>query len=217
MSNPTHYDIAIIGAGAAGLSAGFFLSEQARILVLEREPQPAYHSSGRSAAMYIEGYESPIVAELTRQGRNFFHTPPAGFCEHSLLSPSAGLTVAGHGEEAKLDKYLATWSPLCPELTLLNAEQTLEILPVLRPEWLTQSAYDPSWQNIDVHELLSGYQRGIKANQASIPNLLATHCHKYTEGTNAKPTMVHTVRASKPSLGKATAMATTKVAATTYP
>ena len=58
-------DVLIIGGGAAGLSAGYFIAEHAAVVVLEREDHTAYHSSGRSAAMYIEGYENPVVAELT--------------------------------------------------------------------------------------------------------------------------------------------------------
>ena len=42
-------DVVVIGAGVAGLGAGYFLSEQAKVIVLEQEDQPGYHSSGRSS------------------------------------------------------------------------------------------------------------------------------------------------------------------------
>ena len=67
-------DVVVIGAGVAGLGAGYFLSEQAKVVVLEQEDQPGYHSSGRSAALYIEGYENPVVAGLTAQSGDFFRT-----------------------------------------------------------------------------------------------------------------------------------------------
>ena len=43
-------DIVIIGGGIAGASAGFVLAPQRRVVLLERESQPGYHSTGRSAA-----------------------------------------------------------------------------------------------------------------------------------------------------------------------
>jgi len=162
MSQGADYDIAIIGAGAAGLSVAYFLSEDARVVVLEAESQPAYHSSGRSAAMYIEGYENQVVRRLTQRGKGFFFTPPAGFGDTPLVTQAGGLTVAGPAEEPKLEKYLNTWQAHCPELERISIAQARDIIPILRTEWLSAAAYDPSWHNIDVHALLQGYQRGIR-------------------------------------------------------
>ncbi len=168
--NPTHYDIAIIGAGVAGLSVGYFLAPHARVIVLEREAQPAYHSSGRSAAMYIEGYENPTVQSLTLAGKGFFFTPPENFSEYPLVTPCGGLTVAGPGEAPLLDTYLKRWQQTCPELQEISPSQARDIVPILRPEWLSAATYDPTWHNIDVHELLSGYQRGIRRHGGAIRN-----------------------------------------------
>ncbi|HEX5285735.1 MAG TPA: FAD-dependent oxidoreductase, partial [Polaromonas sp.] len=46
-----HYDIIIFGAGIAGASLAWRLAGQRSVLLLEREAQPGYHSTGRSAAM----------------------------------------------------------------------------------------------------------------------------------------------------------------------
>src|SRR5690349_1772102 len=43
-------DFLIVGAGIAGASIGHFLAPHGRTVVLEREGQPGYHSTGRSAA-----------------------------------------------------------------------------------------------------------------------------------------------------------------------
>ena len=43
-------DFIIIGGGIAGASTGYWLSPHGRVVVLERESHPAYHSTGRSAA-----------------------------------------------------------------------------------------------------------------------------------------------------------------------
>ena len=51
MSVGAPFDAVIIGGGIAGTSVGYFMSDHARVLVIEREPQPGYHSTGRSAAL----------------------------------------------------------------------------------------------------------------------------------------------------------------------
>ena len=44
-------DFLIIGAGIAGASAAYHLvKKNKKVIILEREGQPGYHSTGRSAA-----------------------------------------------------------------------------------------------------------------------------------------------------------------------
>ena len=47
-------DFLVIGAGMAGASAAAHLAELGRVILLERESQPGYHSTGRSAALFSE-------------------------------------------------------------------------------------------------------------------------------------------------------------------
>ena len=163
-TDATHYDIAVIGAGVAGLSAAYFLSNDANVVVLERETQPAYHSSGRSAAMFIEGYENRVVSEITSDSADFFRTPPEGFADNPLLGPLGGMTAAGPGELDKLRRYLDVWQPRCAELKEITVEEARAMVPILRDDWLSGAAYDPTWDTIDVHELITGYRRGLRAN-----------------------------------------------------
>lgn len=167
-NNPRgQYDLIVVGAGVAGLSAAYALSSQARVLVLERESQPAYHSSGRSAAMYIEGYENPVVAELTQASGPFFKQPPE-FCNAPLLHNRGGLTAAVKGDERALEKYLDTWQPFCPNLRRVDPDEAQKICSILRREISIGGAYDPDWLSIDVHELIQTYLRGLKANGGTL-------------------------------------------------
>ena len=58
-------DIAIIGAGMAGASLASFIGSRARVVLLEAEAQPGFHSTGRSAAFWSESYGGPGVQPLT--------------------------------------------------------------------------------------------------------------------------------------------------------
>ncbi|MGH6949065.1 MAG: FAD-dependent oxidoreductase, partial [Kiloniellales bacterium] len=58
-------DVLVIGAGIAGASAAFELATQGTVVVLERETSTGYHTTGRSAAMFLETYGPVSVQRLT--------------------------------------------------------------------------------------------------------------------------------------------------------
>ena len=156
------WDAIVVGAGVAGLSAAYFAARDARVLVLEQESHPAYHASGRSAAMFITGYENAEVAELTAASSDFFHSPPTGFANAPLLHPRGGLTVAGPDEHAALDDFMAGWAAHCPNQRRIDAAAALQICPILKRSRVDAAAFDPDWLGIDAHELVQGFLRGLR-------------------------------------------------------
>ena len=64
-------DFLVICAGIAGASVAHWLAPHGRTIVLERESQPGYHSTGRSAALFMESYGTPQVRALTMASRAF--------------------------------------------------------------------------------------------------------------------------------------------------
>ena len=102
-------DFLIIGGGIAGASIAYFLAPHGRVTLLERESQPGYHTTGRSAAMFIESYGTPQVRALTMASRAFFEHPPAGFTEQPILSPRGALIIARPGQEELLELLIIGW------------------------------------------------------------------------------------------------------------
>ena len=102
---PITADYLVVGAGIAGASVAYWLAPHGRVVLLERESQPGYHSTGRSAALFMESYGTPQVRALTMASREFLSHPPEGFAEHPLLTPRGALMVAAPGQEALLDEY----------------------------------------------------------------------------------------------------------------
>ena len=66
------FDYLVIGAGIAGASVAYQLAPHGRVALLERESQPGYHSTGRSAAMFMESYGTPMIRALTCASRAFY-------------------------------------------------------------------------------------------------------------------------------------------------
>lgn len=155
-------DIAIFGAGIAGASLAWRLAGQRSVVLVEREAQPGYHSTGRSAAMFMESYGPPAVRALTRASRAFYEQPPEGFATTPLMRPRGALYLATHGQEALMEKTRAALAATCPGLQVLDARATLALVPCLRPELVHGALYDPGAQDIDVHALHQGFLRGFK-------------------------------------------------------
>ncbi len=161
-------DFLVVGGGIAGASVAYFLAPHGRVTLLEREAQPGYHSTGRSAALFDESYGSPQVNALTRASRTFFESPPAGFCELPLLSPRGALTVAGPGQEAALQDCWDDVRAKVPAASLLSAAQACAQIPVLRPEAVLGAVLNPAPADMDVHALHQGFLRGIARAGGSV-------------------------------------------------
>jgi D-arginine dehydrogenase len=153
----------IIGAGIAGASLAWRLTRAGRpVVLIEREPQPGMHSTGRSAAMFMESYGPPGVRALTRASRDFYLHPPAGFAEAPLLSPRHALFVATAGQQAALARMQADLAASGTTMVLLNSELLAQAAPALKPGLFQNALLDEQGYDMDVHALLQGFLRGAR-------------------------------------------------------
>ncbi|SDX22995.1 Glycine/D-amino acid oxidase [Collimonas sp. OK242] len=166
MDNEMQADYIIIGAGIAGASIAYWLAPHARVIILERESQPGYHSTGRSAALYMESYGPPQVRAMTCASRAFFDHPPPGFAGHPLLIPRGALMFATQDQLAELDKHEAIVRSVSDKVERPDAEQACRRVPVLRRELVAAAVYEADAADIDVHALHQGFLRGAKAGAA---------------------------------------------------
>jgi D-arginine dehydrogenase len=155
-------DFLVVGGGIAAASVGYWLAPQGRVILLERESQPGYHSTGRSAALFMESYGTPQVRALTLASRAFFEAAPGGFSEHPVLSPRGAMMVAEHGQEEALAEHWDVLRAMAPHSRLLDAHGACEITPVLRREKLAGAVYEPDAADMDVHAIHQGFLRGIR-------------------------------------------------------
>ena len=112
-------DVIIIGAGMAGASAAYFLAPHLRVVLLERENQPGYHATGRSAAVYSETYGNATVRAITTASKAFFLNPPPGFSDFPLVTPRGSLMVGAEQDHDLLREALRVRRGLVPNICLL--------------------------------------------------------------------------------------------------
>ena len=160
-----HFDFIVIGAGVAGLSAAYFLSKSSSVAIVERESHAGTHSSGRSAAVFIESYENYTVSDLTIDSKDFFLDPPEGFSDHDLMRRRGGLSLVEKGEEKLADEFLEFWSRRCPGLKMIDKDEVLSRVPAIKSGAFVQGIFDPELYDIDVNELLSGFSKTIRQHE----------------------------------------------------
>ena len=160
-------DVLIIGAGMAGASLAWRLARGGQqVRLLEREAQPGMHSTGRSAAMFMESYGPPGVRALTRASRDFYLHPPAGFADVPLLTPRRALFVATAEQSGALATMQAELAASGTALALLNSQLLAQMAPALRADLFQNALLDENGFDIDVNALLQGFLRG--ARQAGV-------------------------------------------------
>ena len=157
------FDVIVVGGGIAGASAGYFLGGTHRVVLLEREDQPGYHTTGRSAALFTEAYGNATIRALTRGARRFFEAPPEGFSETPLLTPRGVVFIGRADQQDTLDRQFKKVSGLVPGVRRITAAETLALCPILRTDYVAGALLEPDCMDIDVAALHQAYLKGMKA------------------------------------------------------
>jgi D-arginine dehydrogenase len=157
------FDVVVIGAGIAGAAAAAELSTTHRVLVLERESQLGYHSTGRSAAIFSETYGNAVIRALSRASRAFLTAPPSGFSESELTRPRGFLHIARPDQLASLDAFIRTHD-VAAATRRLKPLEARALCPILREDYLAAAALESDGADLDVHRLHQGFLRSLKHN-----------------------------------------------------
>lgn len=144
-----HFDIAVAGAGMAGASLAAELASHARVVLLEAEERPGYHSTGRSAAFWAESYGGPLVQPLTSASGPWL-------AERGFLSPRGALNLARARDEKNVEHFVAEFMQAGVAVERLDRAALEAILPGLREEWRIGVA-EPGCMDIDVGGLHGWY------------------------------------------------------------
>ena len=154
------FDIAIVGAGMAGASLAAELAGAARVVLLEAEPQPGYHATGRSAAFWTESYGGAGVQPLTTASGAYLR-------DNGFLTPRGALTLARGGQATRLAAFASRFAALGVRVEMLEREAIASWVPGLRADW-TLGAFEPDCCDIDVAGLHHHYLSQARRDGAEI-------------------------------------------------
>ena len=129
------------------------------LVILERESQPGYHSTGRSAATLVEFDPNPTVQRLKAIGGSFLRNPPAGFAENPLVQHSQVMFVFRDSMLHELRGAIARLGNDGVSFEVLSQAQAVARVPVLELDESDRAILLTDDGRIDVHELLSSYLR----------------------------------------------------------
>ncbi|MFC5000402.1 NAD(P)/FAD-dependent oxidoreductase [Dactylosporangium cerinum] len=161
----------MIGGGMAGLSLAAELAEldgrlveraeaagghrePLRIVVLERENQFGYHTTGRSVAAFLESYGSPEVRALTRASRTILDA--LGAESGTPLLRARPLVWVAREDQLPAMNALLTANP---SLRGTDVEGAQTLCPALRPSAIARAAIERTAQDIDVDALHQLYRK----------------------------------------------------------
>jgi len=158
----TTWDVVVVGAGMAGASVGWQLAQAGqRVLLLERESQPGYHTTGRSAALFEEHYGPEQVQALTRASRAFYEHPPTGFVDTPILHPRGVMYVGTAAHKSLIDAAYTEAVEHSPDAQRLDGDALRAIVPVLNAS-IVDGFVDDGARDIDVNALHQGFLRGLR-------------------------------------------------------
>jgi len=158
-STVAEFDVVVIGAGIAGAGVAAELAATRQVALLERESMPGYHTTGRSAALYLESYGNEVIRALTTGSRDFFLSPPAGFSEHPLLTPRGAMYIGRANQLEALERIYEDTRKLIPNIERINANRALALVPALKAQAVAAALLEPDAMDMDVAAIHQGFLR----------------------------------------------------------
>lgn len=165
-------DYIIIGAGIAGASAAYELVNEAKVILIERESQLAYHSTGRSAAIYMQAYGNKTVRGLTKNSFEFYSNPPKGFSDTPLLKERGAIFLATKEQKELAEHHYREMKNEVDNLELLENEDLQSLVPVINTDRYITGIFEKDAMDIDTHAVHQGYINGFKEKGGN----LITNC-----------------------------------------
>jgi D-arginine dehydrogenase len=153
------FDVVVIGAGIAGATAAAHCAATGRVALMEAEETAGYHSTGRSAAIWIQNYGPPDVRRLSAASRAFFAAPPAGFAEAPLFAQRPVVTIAPAEQAAEMQAMLDAGEGLEP----IAVAEVAAMGPPLKAGYAVSAAIERDAFDIDVAGLHAGFLKAARA------------------------------------------------------
>jgi D-arginine dehydrogenase len=161
-------DFVVIGGGIAGVAAAAHLAPHGSVTVLEMEATLAYHTTGRSAAMFIINYGGEASRPLARASQGFLENPPEGSTDSSLLTVRGALWVADQHQMKQLRQIGREGEESGAGSMMIGPAEVLDLVPIMNPDHLAGGLWEPNAYDLDVAALHQAFVRLARHSGAEI-------------------------------------------------
>lgn len=154
-------DVVVVGAGFAGAATALALSASSdlRIVVIDAAPTPAYHASGRNAAMARRVIAEPVLAQLaTTSVHHMRERWP------HLVDSRGGLLLGDVGAVDRLMAVARNIEGLESTVERWTRARAEQLLPCLQGGHSTDAVFSHACGVVDIHGLLQTYIREARTN-----------------------------------------------------
>jgi D-arginine dehydrogenase len=161
----SRFDAIVIGGGIAGATAAYHLSLDRRVALVEAEAAAGYHTTGRSAALWVANGGPAYERALAHASFAFLNNPPGGFLSDAPILRERAVAFAVPEEQLDdLRAILATRD----NIHAIAVAELCAMIPAIRPGYAAGAAIEFGNFDIDVDLLLQGYLRGARARGAMV-------------------------------------------------
>ena len=156
-----------MGAGYAGAATAAELVARGvrNVLILESEPLPGHHGSGRNAAMARRLIEDPLLARLAVD--SVARIDALADRRNEPLRETNGALLIGDRQDVEETRSVAASAPpLDVETEILDMAQATELVPALAGASSEAAIHSPECGIVDIHALLAAYLDEARAGGA---------------------------------------------------
>ncbi len=165
------YDYLIIGAGIIGLSIARELKQidsDANILIIEKEPDIGYHSSGRNSGVLHAGFyytSSSLKAKFTKEGNKALTI----YCEENNLKINKAQKIVVAKDESELETLKELYERGIKngvEVELIDKSELSKRFKNIKTYKL--ALYSPTTSTVNPKEILSHIKEELLKNKVEI-------------------------------------------------
>ncbi len=153
-----NFDVIVIGAGIVGASVAARLIPTHRVALVETEAQAGYHTTGRSAAIWVRNYGPPDVRVLTGLSCEFYKNPPEDIGTDYLAVDRSILYLAPQDQGSHLDALIAQDLGI-EEIPVAKAKA---LCPAIIDGYATRAALESDGFDMDVAGLHQYFLRKLR-------------------------------------------------------
>lgn len=159
MTETIETDVLVIGAGIGGVGVAAALADTHQVVMIEREHQPGYHSTGRSAAIFLPNYGNDVIRGLNHASAPMFEQRDISLFPEPLLTPRGSLTVADESGVEACEEFIRDGVGVAA----VDIDRAIDMVPILNRDYIKAACYQAAAWDIDVNALHQGWLRKATA------------------------------------------------------